>query len=220
MKTAQDLHTVSSYDKELEGINKLLQQMGEEVAGMIVLAQKSLGKKDAASAQKNEKKYIAVAVQEKHVQQQVVRMLALRHPVANDLMFVTSAIKVAGTLERMAELSKKVSRKLSRLEKPLPKKVKKQLDEMAGLVADMIRDAVSALANGEPQKIDKVMKKEEKVDAIRAALFKSLEKDMMKDPSIIPACMQAFAVTRNFERVGDHAVSIVAQVQEIVGEAS
>jgi phosphate transport system protein len=217
LKSPLDQHIVSAYDKDLEALGESFRDMGELISEMVDLARKALAKKNGALTEKAEKKYLEVVALEKQVQQQAVKMLALRHPVANDLLFVTASIKVAAMLERMAELSKKISRKLGKLEKEPPKKTKKRLEEMADLVDKMTQGSVNAFGRGDSEKAGKVMEWEDKLDLIRGELFKELEQDMMANPSTIPSCMHALAITRNFERMGDHAVSVAQVVEEMVG---
>lgn len=216
-----ETHIVSAYDRELGALSATLNQMGDRVVDLVVIAEGLLGGKPAKAAKDFDKAltlYKKVVLLEKEAQVQAINLLALRNPVASDLLYVASAIKVAGILERMGELAVKVIRKFSRLEQAPHKSVLKNMEKLAEQVAKMIHAAVKAFETEDASKSKKVMELEDVVDDIFAEVSKQIQADMMKTPKNIPSYMQAMLMARNFERIGDLATDVAKAARYIQGD--
>ena len=210
VKSAES-HIVTAYDRELAALSNLLNQMGSSVVDLVVIAEGLLGGKPAKNTKDFDKAltlYKKVVLLEKEAQMQAIKMLALRNPVASDLLYVASAIKVAGMLERMGELAVKITKKFSKLQQVPHKSVLKNMEKLADQVSKMIHASVKAFDSEDPSKSKKVMQLEDVVDDIFSEVSKQIQGDMMKSPKNIPSYMQAMLIARNFERIGDHATDI------------
>ena len=146
----------------------------------------------------------------------VTRLLALRQPVARDLRFLTSALKINTDLERIGDLAQHVAeRSLSLMHHPL---VKPMIDipKMASLVQSMLLKCLDAFVNGDDVLARSVLLADDEVDALRDAVYAELQETMQRDPGVVPAAIDLIFVARNLERIGDHATNIAEDVVFLV----
>ena len=144
------------------------------------------------------------------------RLLALRQPVARDLRFLMSALKINTDLERIGDLAQHVAeRSISLMHHPL---VKPMIDipKMASLVQSMLLKCLDAFVNGDDVLARSVLLADDEVDALRDAVYTELQEIMQRDPGVIPAAIDLIFVARNLERIGDHATNIAEDVVFLV----
>src|ERR1700759_4060581 len=140
------------------------------------------------------------------------RLLALRQPVAKDLRFLTSALKINTDLERIGDLAQHIAeRSLSLMHHPL---VKPMIDipKMASLVQSMLLKCLDAFVNGDSELARTVLVSDHEVDVLRDEVYGELLATMQRDPTVVPAAVDLIFVARNLERIGDHATNIAEDV--------
>jgi phosphate transport system protein len=142
----------------------------------------------------------------------VTRLLALRQPVAKDLRFLTSALKINTDLERMGDLAEHIAeRSLSLMHHPLVKPMV-DIPAMASLVQSMLLRCLDAFVNGDESLARSVLLADDEVDQLRDAVYAELLATMQLDPGVVPAAVDLIFVARNLERIGDHATNIAEDV--------
>jgi phosphate transport system protein len=90
------------------------------------------------------------------------------------------------------------------------------LPKMAELVQGMVRDALDAFVNRDAERAQKTIERDGNVDAYYQQIFRELLTYMMADPATIPRAMALILISRNLERVGDHATNIAEEVIYLV----
>jgi len=144
------------------------------------------------------------------------RLLALRQPVARDLRFLTSALKINNDLERIGDLAQHVAeRALSLMHHPLVKPMT-DIPKMASLVQSMLLKCLDAFVNSDEPMARSVLLADDEVDRLRDAVYAELLATMQKDPGVVPAAVDLIFVARNLERIGDHATNIAEDVVFLV----
>ena len=103
--TEEPEHLVKSYDLELKRLRNLLTQMGGIVESQVALAAEAIMNRDAAAATRAVEEDPKVDALEREAEQFVIRLLALRQPVAGDLRQIVMALKITGDLERIRTCS-------------------------------------------------------------------------------------------------------------------
>jgi phosphate transport system protein len=144
------------------------------------------------------------------------RLLALNQPVARDLRFLTSALKINTDLERIGDLAQHIAeRSLSLMHHPL---VKPMIDipKMASLVQSMLLRCLDAFVNSDTEMARNVLLSDDEVDKLRDAVYSDLLATMQADPGVVPAAVDLIFVARNLERIGDHATNIAEDVVFLV----
>lgn len=206
-------HTLKSYDQQLSKLTESIVEMGGLVKQMIQNALKSLMEKDPALVD------IAIVTDRKineldqKIEQLATVVLALQNPMAVDLRFVTSALKVAGSLERAGDLAKNTTKRSMKMGNyALPAKMIPTLKSMVDIVVTMLDDALGAIADRNSQKAVAVWKQDDAVDELYHQILTSMQQEMLTDPNNILSCTHVVFAAKNFERIADYAASIAKTV--------
>lgn len=147
--------------------------------------------------------------QELEVEHLAVELLALQQPMARDLRFLISAIKVTSDLERVGDHAVNIAQSVQRLH-ALPTRVTPEpsIAEMARRARAMLADALDAFVRADGALGRDVCKRDDHVDALHDSLFRVMLTHMMGDPRTINPSLELLLVSRNLERVADLATNI------------
>jgi phosphate transport system protein len=104
-------HMVRRFDDELHKLDSSISEMGGLTESQLSLALAALRQRDAEMAEKVMKADHRVDEFDREVQAQVIQLLALRQPMANDLRLIVTSIKIASALERIADYAKNVAKR-------------------------------------------------------------------------------------------------------------
>jgi phosphate transport system protein len=146
------------------------------------------------------------------VDEQAVKLTVLQQPVAQDARFLFMASRIGGELERIADQAINICQNARFVLQGPPLRPLIDLPIMAEVAEGMVRDSVSAMINRDVQLANKVLQEDEKVDAFRDQIFRTLLTYMMADPGTIQRAMSLILIARNLERIGDHATNIAEEV--------
>jgi phosphate transport system protein len=204
----QPQHLVKSYEAELAHLRDLVIQMGGLAESQVALAAEALEDKDtdaAAAVVEQDPKLDAL---EHEIEQFVIRLLALRQPVAEDLRLIVASMKVTGDLERIGDYAANVGKRaIVLLQFPLPFSLT-GIGNMARLVQESLRNTIDAIGERDAAKLVEVWRNDVDVDDLYNALFRELMTYMMEDPRNITPCAHLLFIAKNMERIGDHATNI------------
>lgn len=208
MQSIGDPHIVKRFDDELVRLNQTLARMGGLAETQLSGALQAMLTGDVELAGQVIEADAKVDGSEEHVNEQVVRLLALRQPVADDLRIVMSALKVATALERVADHATSTAYRVQRLTEMRSIPAVKTVARLGWLVLDLLKSAVDAYMNHDAEMAVSVWRRDEEVDDLYSSLFRELVTYMMEDPRHISPCSQLMFIAKNLERVGDHATNI------------
>ena len=201
-------HLVKSFDQELKRLRNLMTEMGGIVETQVALAADAIMNRDAAAATRAVEEDPKVDALEREVEKLVIRLLALRQPVADDLRRAVSALKITGDLERIGDYAANVAKRSIVLAQfSLPYSLA-GLAHMARLVQAQLKSIIDALGDNDAEKAVEVWRSDQVVDDIYNALFRELITYMMEDPRNITPCTHLLFIAKNLERIGDHATNI------------
>lgn len=189
-----------------------LVHMGTLAETMIEIAIRSLVERNAA--RHKEVFEFEKQVNDLHIEvdERVISLLALQHPVAADLRMVVMASKIAGELERIGDQAVNICQSTQVLLQFPPLKPLIDLPMMADTARKMLRDSLDAFVRGDPGLGQSVLDTDDQVDAFKDQIFRELLTYMMSDPGTIPRALPLILISRNLERVGDHATNIAEEV--------
>jgi phosphate transport system protein len=201
-------HVVKSYDQELKRLRNMMTQMGGIVETQVALAADAIMLRDAASATRAVEEDPKVDALEREVETFVIRLLALRQPVANDLRQIVAALKITGDLERIGDYAANVAKRSIVLAQfSLPYSLA-GLAHMARMVQGQLKSIIDALGDNDADKAVEVWRSDQVIDDIYNAIFRELITYMMEDPRNITPCTHLLFIAKNLERIGDHATNI------------
>jgi phosphate transport system protein len=197
---------------ELEELNHKLLEMAGLVESAINRSVRSLVDQDRGLAEQVIRDEPKINNMEMEIDGMVTRLLALRQPVARDLRFLTSALKINTDLERMGDLAQHIAeRSLSLMHHPLVKPMV-DIPSMAALVQSMLLNCLDAFVKGDESLARSVLLADDEVDRLRDAVYSELLGTMQRDPTVVSAAVDLIFVARNLERIGDHATNIAEDV--------
>jgi phosphate transport system protein len=146
------------------------------------------------------------------IDERAATILALQQPVAHDLRFIVSAMKVANDIERIADQAVNIQQNVSILshlpeQTPIP-----DLRRMADITQAMVREAIRALEEENAGLARRIVLLDDEVDALKNLIFRELMSFMMSDPHRVQDSLQVILASRHLERIADHATNIAEDV--------
>ena len=205
-------HLVKSFDQELKRLRSMLTEMGGIVENQVALAAGRSWMRDAAAATRVVEEDPKVDALEREVEQFVIRMLALRQPVAGDLRHIVAALKITGELERIGDYAANVAKRSIVLGQFATPFSLAGLAHMATLVQEHLKTIIDAISENDADKAMEVWRSDQIVDDMYNAIFRELITYMMEDPRNITPCTHLLFIAKNLERIGDHATNIAEMV--------
>jgi phosphate transport system protein len=209
-------HTVKSFDDELRQLHLIVARMGGLAEEQLANALNAISSQDSSLAMQTIEADVKVDELERQADQQVVQLLALRQPLANDLRAIVSALKIALHIERIADYAKNVAkRSISLSELPAVQPVY-SIPRIGRAALGMLKDVLDAYNANDPAKALEVWNRDETLDDLYNSLFRELLTYMMEDPRNITPCTHLLFIAKNLERIGDHCTNIAENVYFLV----
>ena len=196
------------FDEELKSLKEKLLEMGARAEEQIALAVRGLKDREEKLACQVLDREEAINLLDIEVDEMCLSLLALRQPMATDLRFITSAMKISGDLERIGDLAVNIAERTIDLLKQPELKPLIDIPRMAGLAQEMVRDALNAFINRDDALARDVVLRDDQVDQLENQVFRELLTYMMQDPGTISVAVDLILVGRHLERIADHATNI------------
>jgi phosphate transport system protein len=196
------------FDEELKTLKEKLLEMASLAEESIALAVKCLKERReelALDVMRGEEKINHLEIE---IDELCMRLLALRQPMATDLRFITSAMKITGDLERIGDQSVNIIERAVDLLKVPQLKPLIDIPRMADLAQNMVRDAINAFINRDDCLARDVCERDDQVDKLNQQVFRELLTYMMQDGTTITRAVDLILVGRHLERIADHATNI------------
>lgn len=209
-------HIVKSFDEELSRLNRDILKMGGLAEAQLVAAIDAVSKGDSELAAEVVQHDHEIDQLEREADEQAIRVLALRQPIARDLRDVVSALKLTSDLERIGDYAANIAKRviaLSHLSRVEPVHF---IPTMGRLAQTQIRQVLDAFANRDAGKAVAVWVRDVEIDEMYTGLFRQLLTHMMEDPRSITAGIHLLFMAKNIERIGDHATNIAETVYYMV----
>jgi phosphate transport system protein len=196
------------FDEELNTLKERLLEMAARAEEQIALAVRGLKERDEALACRVLDGEEAINLLDIAVDEMCLHMLALRQPLAADLRFITSAMKIGTDLERIGDLAVNIAERTMDLLKQPELKPLIDIPRMAELAQEMVRDALNAFVNKDADLARDVCNRDDRVDELNDQVFRELLTYMMQSPGTISRAVDLILVGRHLERIADHATNI------------
>ena len=205
-------HTDKEYEHELQSLRDKILLMGARVEQMISRAMQAFRTHDRVLAQRVIIEDEKVDQLEKDIDEHCILILAKRQPVASDLRFLTTALKIVTDLERIGDLAANVAERATELTEQLEPAVCASLDQMAETAHGMVTDALKAFMDRDSVRAESVMRRDAVVDDAYARLFPELMQLMMKSPEKVYPAQRLQSIGKYLERIADHATNLAEMV--------
>ena len=139
---------------------------------------------------------------------QCENILALFQPVAVDLRFVISSLMINNQLERCGDIAVNIAQRVKKTTEHHNLIAETQILEMGRQARKMLKDAIDSFIQSNLELANSVLQSDESVDKLNKLIFKSLVEKMQTEPQLVEPCAHLIILTRQIERLADHATNI------------
>jgi phosphate transport system protein len=204
--------THHNFEKKLELISSKLLRLGGIVEESIGKSIRALVDRDSELAAEVIRGDGEVDQIELEIDELCMDVLARNHPMARDLRFITTAMKITPDLERIADHAVNISERVLELNEEPPLRTMIDMPLMASRAQEMVRGALDAFVRSDAQAAWTVIKMDDEVDERMEHVFRVLLSHMMENPSIISRALRLTFVAKCFERIADQATNICEMI--------
>jgi phosphate transport system protein len=200
------------FDEELSSLKERVLELGGMVETAIRDSVSSLIERNNDLANEVIKRDHLINALEVKIDEECVRLIALRQPMARDLRFITTAMKITTDLERMGDLAVNIAERAIELNGEPQLKPFVNIPKMAEISEGMVRDSLDAFVKGCSVLPYEVIKRDDMVDDLTVKNFEELLSFMIRDPKIISLAVKRTYIAKYLERIADHATNIAEMV--------
>jgi phosphate transport system protein len=201
-------HTVKAFTEQLEQLASTVAQMGGLCEDHLADAIDAIAKRDTQLAETVIAGDVKVDLLQQQIEDQALKLLALRQPLAVDLRETLGAIKCGGELERIGDLSKNIAKRAIVLNREPPIRLTQGLARMGKQALGQLKLVLDAYSDRDAEAAEAVWRQDGEIDEMYNSLFRELLTYMMEDPRTIGLCTHLLFIAKNIERTGDHATNI------------
>src|SRR5437764_15448090 len=205
-------HIVKGFGEQLEALSSSIAQMGGVAEAQLAEAVDAIARRDSALAERVIAGDPRIDQLQQTVEDQGLKLLALRQPMAVDLRNTLAAIKIASELERIGDLAKNIGKRALVLNREPPIRLAQSLGRMGRAALAQLKQVLDAYSDRDAEAAKTVWRHDEEIDELYNSLFRELLTYMMEDPRTIGLCTHLLFVAKNIERAGDHATNIAEVV--------
>lgn len=209
-------HIVTGFDEDLVQVQARISEMGGRCEELLAKSLECVQARDVDLARVVIERDRALDRMEIAVEESVVRMIALRQPVAADLRVLIAAMKIASTLERIGDLSKNIAKRAIPLSSGKHGTVTTSIVRMGRQALVQLSDVLNAHAARDVDLALQIWNQDYEIDEMYNAIFREVVAYMVEDSRLIGMGAQLMFVAKNLERIGDHTTHIAEMVYYIV----
>lgn len=199
-------------ENELTKLRRALLSMSASAELRVSQAFESLFNRDAGMASAVRDSDREIDEMELDIESECLRILALQHPVASDLRFVLSALRINTELERIADLARGVAKRVIKISGAQPIALPDSMVEMAAAVRKMLSDALKSLASEDEELARQVRRDDAFVDARHKQFYDWAVGQLQNMPDGARAMVDLLFIARAMERIGDLSTNIAEAV--------
>lgn len=211
-----DEHIVKSYDEELQALNDNIVQMGSLTESLLQESTNAITKVDKESVARIVKSDEQINKFRSSIDKQIMTMLVKRAPVAIDLRYAISTLKISQDLERIGDLAKGNAKKILPLPDDLPPDMLKGIRRLGDTVQKQLKQSLDAFLEKSVNKSLEVIKNDEQVNNMASVSIKEVLDFLSKDKKNLEFATNLLFVNKNLERSGDHISRICQNIHYLI----
>lgn len=197
---------------ELEHLKDMLLKMASLVEAAIRDSVKSLVDRDSVLAAQVIANDSEINGYDVRIDEECIRLLALKQPMGKDLRFITTAMKITTDLERIADNAVNIAERAVELNRQPVLKPYIDIPRMSRIAQGMVLDTINAFVDENTDLAKDVIMRDDQVDDLNGAVCEELMNIMTSDPSTITRVVKVTYISKYLERIGDHATNIAEDV--------
>ncbi len=199
-------------DEDLKEVTEGLLDMARFVEGMLTGIGRGLEERDPKVARSVARADAKVDRMEREVDGLCHALLVRHQPTAVDHRLVTAVLKTTGELERIGDCAKNVAQAIEDMEidgSPLPDL---DLSQILAAAHSMVTDALKSFVEEDGSLAYQILERDDEVDDQHARIVRRVEDLLTRDPTRVPGGLRLLAISKNLERVADHATNVAENV--------
>jgi len=200
------------FEKELEELKANIIRMGSLVDDQIEASCRSLFEGDVDLAAMVINGDADINEMDMQIEKQCQRILALNQPVAVDLRLLIAILQIDRDLERMGDIAINLAERTAALAPHNEFLRSTRLEEMSSIARIMVRESLDSFINSYPPLATRVLESDDVVDTLNRNIFYRMVRSMQADHSLIEPASHILILSRNIERLADHATNIAEDV--------
>lgn len=198
--------------REIDKLKKMLMSLCEVVEESLRQAVKSIKERDEKLAEKVIETDIEIDHMEVDIEEECLKILALYQPVAIDLRFIITALKINNDLERIGDLAVNLAERSKFLAGRQSENIPFDFDEMTEKTKSMLHKSLEALVNMDAKLAYEVCAADDEIDAINRQMYLMVQDTICNHPERTESLVHLLSASRHLERVADHATNIAEDV--------
>jgi phosphate transport system protein len=205
-----------AFDEDLNTLKQRILRMGTLVETQVANAVKALVDRNAELARSVIATDHEVNAYDVEIDEECIRLLALHHPTAGDLRFITTAMKISTDLERISDLAEDVCERALELDEEPQLGPYVDISSMADRARTMLREALDAFVNRDAELARVVCRSDDPVDDMTGQIFRRALSYMTGQPQTISRAIRVTFIAKYLERIADHATNVAEMVVYMV----
>jgi phosphate transport system protein len=201
-----------NFHKELEKIKKMILSLGAMVEERVRWASQAIEARDAELAERIIRSDYEVDEMEVEIEEECLKVMALHQPVAIDLRFLITVIKINNDLERIADEAVNIAERVATIAKQSTSKHFFDYTDMAEKVELMLKTSLDALVNMDEDRAFKVLVLDDAVDEIHREAYRFIRELMKTETDQVVYLLNLYLISRHLERIADHTTNISEEV--------
>jgi phosphate transport system protein len=209
-------HTSKHYEQQLRVLKEKLLLMSHKAEQMISDSIKALVERRPTLAEQviaNDDEIDKLEIESDDL---CYEILALEQPVARDLRFIATALKIVKDIERIGDIAVNIAERAQELIHEPELKRLVDLPIMADAAQKILQESLDAFVNSDAELAEKVISADNVVDDLYEQIFRELLTYMLEDPRSISRAIKLIFIAKHLERVGDHSANIAEMVVFLV----
>lgn len=202
----------TKFQQGLDELKQRLLEMGGMAESAVEMATGAYLRRDASLCEKVFSREKEINTFERRIDELALDLLAMQQPMAIDLRFVVAVLKINADLERVGDQAVNIAQRTLDLIKVSPVDAPVDIGRMASTVSTMVRRALESFLSAQADVAQAVLEMDNIVDRMKDDAFIILVKRMKEDPAQVQQYLDVLLITRQLERVADHATNIAEDV--------
>ncbi len=202
----------SRFQQGLDELKEKLLRMGGLAEQAIDRASEAYRTRDSKYCQMVLAGENAINEAEREIDELSLDLLAMQQPMAVDLRFILAVLKINADLERVGDQAVNIAQRVLDLISEPEAQLPVDIPRMADSVSTMVQRALEAFLDGKAEVAEAVLQMDGIVDRMKDEAFIVLVQKMSSEPAVTRQALNVLLISRNLERIADHATNIAEDV--------
>ena len=205
-----------TFHYELENLNKKILELSSKAEERVRRAAEVIITQDSANIQSIIVSDYEIDEMEVEIEEDCLKILALHQPVASDLRFIITVIKINNEIERIADIAVSIAMRVETISKCKPLDIKFDFNFMSEKVISMLRMSLDSLVHRDATKARQVFLVDDEVDSLRNQVYRRVTELIPEHPDNAKCLINTYLLARHLERIADRATNIAEEVVYLV----